>query len=195
MQPATCPVSQKSEASRPTYRPRRPRRSPLYRLLEDHFEDFLLSYEEHLQRQYGPLRPGIRKTVYKFLDCGILEHGFARVVCPQCKAEFLVAYSCKVRMLCPSCHAKRLTIWSEWLGEELLGDVPHRMITLTVPKRIRLFFLWDRKLLGLLARCAAETIRTFYRHMTGEPDGVPGMVISMQTVVAQFMNTLDRRIL
>jgi len=69
------------------------------------------------------------------------------------------------------------------------------MITLTVPKRIRLFFLWDRKLLGLLARCAAETIRTFYRHMTGEPDGVPGMVISMQTVVAQFMNTLDRRIL
>jgi len=55
------------------------------------------------------------------------------------------------------------------------------MITLTVPKRIRPFFLWDRKLLGLLARCAAETIRTFYRHMTGEPDGVPGMVISVQT--------------
>jgi hypothetical protein len=84
-------------------------------------------------------------------------------------------------MLCPSCHAKRLTIWGEWLGSELLEDVPHRMITLTVPKRIRPFFLWDRKLLGLLARCAAETIKTFYREMTGEAEGVPGMVVSVQT--------------
>jgi hypothetical protein len=84
-------------------------------------------------------------------------------------------------MLCPSCHAKRLTIWSEWLGEVLLENVPHRMITLTVPKRIRPYFLWDRKLLGLLARCAAETIKTFYREMTGEPDGVPGLVVSIQT--------------
>jgi len=29
-------------------------------------------------------------------------------------------------MLCPSCHAKRLTIWSEWFGAELLENVPHR---------------------------------------------------------------------
>jgi hypothetical protein len=84
-------------------------------------------------------------------------------------------------MLCPSCHAKRLTIWSEWLGEELLENVPHRMITLTVPKRIRPYFLWDRKLLGLLARCAAVVIKTFYREMTGEPEGTPGMVVSVQT--------------
>ena len=91
-----------------------------------------------------------------------LENGFARVVCGKCKAEFFVGYSCKVRMLCPSCHAKRLTIWSEWLGTDLLENLPHRMITLTVPKRIRPFFLWDRKLLGLLARCSAETIKYLY---------------------------------
>jgi len=85
MQTATCPINQKPAVSRPTYRPRRPRRSPLYRLLEDHFEDFLGSYDEHFQNQYGPLRPAIQKTVYKFLDCGILEHGCARVVCKNCK--------------------------------------------------------------------------------------------------------------
>jgi len=44
-----------------------------------------------------------------------------------------------------------LTICIEWLGKELLTDVPHRMITLTVPERIRPFFLWNRKLLGFLA--------------------------------------------
>ena len=72
-------------------------------------------------------------------------------------------------------------IWSEWLGAELLENVSHRMITLTVPKRIRPFFLRDRKLLGLLARCGARTIKTFYRAKTGEPDGTPGMVVSIQT--------------
>jgi hypothetical protein len=34
---------------------------------------------------------------------------------------------------------------------------------------------------GLLARSAAETIKTFYREMTGEPCGVPGIVVSIQT--------------
>ena len=117
----------------------------------------------------------------KYLECGILENGFARVVCGNCKAEFIVGFSCKTRILCPSPQAKRLVIWSEWLGEELLEDVPHRMITLTVPKRIRPYFLWDRKLLGLVARCAARTIRLFYREMTGEAEGTPGMVITIQT--------------
>jgi len=74
--------------------------------------------------------------------------------------------------------------------EELLEPVPHRMFTLTVRKRIRPFFLWDRKLLGALTLCAAETIKQFYRHMLREPRGAPGIVTSIQTVVAQFMNTL-----
>jgi hypothetical protein len=163
------------------YRPRYPRRSPLYRLLEDHFERFLLLYEEQFERKYGPLRSVVKRAVYRFLECGILEYGFARVVCRNCKSEFAVGFSCKSRLLCPSCLAKRLVLWSQWLGERLLAKVPHRMITLTVPKRLRPFFLWDRKLLGLLARAAAETIKIFYREMTGEPHGVPGIVVSIQT--------------
>jgi hypothetical protein len=72
-------------------------------------------------------------------------------------------------------------IWSQWLEEKLLEQVPHRMFTLTVPKRIRPFFLWDRKLLALLARSASETIKRFYQEMTGQPDAVPGIVLSVQT--------------
>jgi hypothetical protein len=43
------------------------------------------------------------KAIGAFLDCGILGHGFARVRCGGCLAEFLVAFSCKARGLCPSC--------------------------------------------------------------------------------------------
>ncbi len=41
-------------------------------------------------------------TTPPFLACGDLECGFARVRCDQCRAEFLVAFSCKARYLCPS---------------------------------------------------------------------------------------------
>jgi hypothetical protein len=74
---------------------------------------------------HGPLRSIVKRAVYRFLECGILEYGFARVVCKNCKSEFVVGLSCKTRLLCPSCQAKRLTLWSEWLGERLLAKVPH----------------------------------------------------------------------
>jgi hypothetical protein len=188
MRTATCPVKPNNAVARPTYRPRRPRRSPLYQILEDHFESFLLCYEERFRNRYGPLRLEIaRRTVYKYLDCGILERGFARVVCPECKAEFLIGFSCKTRF-CPSCHAKKLTLWSNRLVEELLTPIPHRMFTLTVPKRIRPFFLWDRKLLGSLAQCASESIKQFYRLILSDPTGTPGIITSIQTFGNQAAN-------
>jgi DNA-directed RNA polymerase subunit RPC12/RpoP len=36
----------------------------------------------------------------------LFENGFARVRCPDCREEFLLAFSCKTRELCPSCAAE-----------------------------------------------------------------------------------------
>ncbi|MCH8948479.1 MAG: transposase zinc-binding domain-containing protein [Acidobacteria bacterium] len=110
------------------YRPRRPRASPLYRLLEDHFAEFSTVYDERFAHRYGYWRPVIAEVVEKYLACGILEHGFARVRCGACKHEYLLAFSCKCRYFCPSCHAKRLALWGLWLEETLLADVPHRLM-------------------------------------------------------------------
>lgn len=76
-------------------------------------------------------------VVERFLACGVLEAGFARVRCDTCKAEYLLAFSCKTRCFCPSCHAKRVAEWTLWLGEDLLAPVPHRQMVFTVPKRLR----------------------------------------------------------
>ncbi len=38
--------------------------------------------------------------------------------------------------------------------EELLAEVPHRQVVLTIPKRLRIFFRFDRRLLGDLLGCA-----------------------------------------
>lgn len=62
-------------------------------------------------------------------------------------------FSCRTRGFCPSCHAKRLEEWGEWMRETLLLDVPHRQVVFTIPKMLRLFFKYNRKLLGSLCRC------------------------------------------
>jgi hypothetical protein len=45
-------------------------------------------------QKYGFLRPIISKVIYQYLDCGILANVFARVRCPSCKYEYLLAFSC-----------------------------------------------------------------------------------------------------
>jgi hypothetical protein len=55
------------------YRPRRPRASPLYRLIEDHFQEFTTVYDERFSRRYGYWRPVVGDVVDRFLACGILK--------------------------------------------------------------------------------------------------------------------------
>ena len=49
----------------------------------------------------------VEDSFRRLLDCGIVERGIARVVCPSCQYEILVPFSCKVRGLCPSCDGRR----------------------------------------------------------------------------------------
>ena len=76
------------------YRARKPKASPLWQCLWRHFDRFLEVYEERYQPRYGYLRPIIPEVVHKFLNCGDLERGFARIRCEHCKHEYLLALSC-----------------------------------------------------------------------------------------------------
>ena len=106
------------------YRRRQPEKTVLYRAVAHYFETFRKGNEERFQPTLGHFRKVIQDAVYKFLDCGIFEQGFARVRCPKCRHEFLVALSCKLRCICPSCHQKRELLWADWAAEELLEQVP-----------------------------------------------------------------------
>lgn len=89
------------------YRPRCPQATPLYRLVEAHHTDVRDAWEERFEGHYGFWRTSTDKAVGVYLDCGILENGFARLRCGTYQAEFLVPFSCKGRGLCPLCAAKR----------------------------------------------------------------------------------------
>jgi len=61
-------------------------------LVRDHFNVFEQVYAGRFQRQYGFWRMVIRTAMVKFVKCGDMKEGFARVRCPDCDKEIFVAF-------------------------------------------------------------------------------------------------------
>jgi hypothetical protein len=132
--PAGDPSSTQSAA--PTYTRHAPERTLLYALVQAHYADFLAQ----LAAQDHPLPAYVREAFEAYLRCGVLEHGFLRVVCEQCHAERLVAFSCKLRGLCPSCGGRRMAESARHLVNDVFGARPVRQWVLSVPFPLRWLF-------------------------------------------------------
>ena len=58
----------------------------------------------------------------RYLECGILAHGFARARCEMCGLGFWVAYSRTGRGVCPSCNARRMVETAAHMVEHVSGS-------------------------------------------------------------------------
>ncbi|HOS11873.1 MAG TPA: transposase [Candidatus Aminicenantes bacterium] len=152
----------------------------IHRVLFHHFERFLTEYESRFERDYGYFRPVVKEVVEKYLDCGNPRCGFARVRCRACREEYLLTFSCKTRGFCPSCQVKRVEIWGDWVRERLLWDVPHRQVVFTIPKMLRIFFKFKRRLLGDFSLAALRALKLYFEAVAGEPL-IPGVIAVIQT--------------
>ena len=169
------------------YTPRAPRKSNYYRLVEAHCEQLERVWDEVYQPKYGFWRPYIMDVIYKFLDCGDPHHGFARVKCQDCKHEYILPFSCKRRHFCPSCHQKRVIEFGEHLNEKVLDEVYHRQWVFSIPKRLRQYFMYDRKLLSKLSLCAWRVLSEYLKCSVSLENPIPGAIISVQTF-GEFLN-------
>lgn len=165
------------------YHPRTPSDSPLWRVLDEAYEEFRRSYPAVYQKRYGYFRPVVDEVVEDYLTCGDLQQGFARVRCttPGCRNEYLLAFSCKGRWFCPSCHEKRVVQFGEQVLGEVLYPVPHRQFVFTVPILLRGYFRHNQPRLTALCQCAAASLQTWLREVLRLPDGVLGMVVVIHT--------------
>ncbi len=91
-------------AAAPSYAPHVPERTPLYALVQAHYPDL----PARLAAEDRALPAYVLEELDAYLRCGVLDHGFLRVVCEQCRAERLVVFSCKQRGFCPGCSARRM---------------------------------------------------------------------------------------
>jgi len=178
-----CPLPHGLHIADPpaVYRPRHPERTAFYLLFQDHFDSYVRAYEERFEPRSGPLRPVVVRSVEEFLSCGRPEGGFARLRCPKCHAEHLLAFSCRTRNFCSSCQAKRSVLFAEKLTREILAPVPHRHWTFSIPRALRGLFERDRKLLGLLSQTVYASILKTFQALWDRPDVRPGCVVSLQT--------------
>ncbi len=167
--------------SKAVYRQRVPENSPYYHCVKDYFETCEQVYDDRFPRQYGFLRPYVKQVVYRYLDCGILKNGLARVRCGDCSHEYLLAFSCKRRHFCPSCHQKCVVEFGNWLCRDVVKAVPHRHVVLSTPEILRWYFLYDRKLLSELSRCVWATLKTVYKTALQDEKAMPGVVLAIQT--------------
>ena len=107
------------------YKPRKPQESQYYQCIEDNVENPEQVYDDRFSKKYGFFRSYIKQVIYRYLDCGILHNGFARVKCEECGHEFLLAFSCKRRHFCPSCvSANSSTLQGAGNFQLLRGEIP-----------------------------------------------------------------------
>jgi hypothetical protein len=67
-----------------TYEPRDPSRTVLYKVIADHLETFLASFEADPDATGLPAY--VQREFYDYLQCGILAHGFLRMGCDACNS-------------------------------------------------------------------------------------------------------------
>lgn len=89
-----------------SYAPRDPVASVLYQVVRDHYHTFRA--EASQLREGEGLPRFVDDGFDAFLRCGWHAGGFARFRCTGCRAERLVAFSCKGRGFCPSCGGRRM---------------------------------------------------------------------------------------
>lgn len=159
------------------YRRRTPEQTQLYRVVYHGRDELSRVWEERFQETYGVLRDEVLTTFDEYLNCGLLAHGAARVYCDACKHSLLVAFSCKKRGLCPSCGAKRAVKFGEHLYDSVLEKVPHRHCGFTLPKRLRIYFRYDRSLNNILFQAASTAVHA----VLGSDTQTPALILTVQT--------------
>lgn len=126
------------------YRPRQPRKTVLHQVVAEHLQTMLAvaSLRSDDGRGYPRF---VEREFRRYVECGALGRGFARVRCKSCGFERLLAFSCKGR-LCPSCQARRMHDLALHLGEQVIPSVPLRQWVMTVPRSLRFTLARDRTL-------------------------------------------------
>jgi hypothetical protein len=168
------------------YRRREPETSTLYAVLQQQLETFLAQAHHH-----GDGFPRfVERELRAFLKCGILAHGFARVHCPDCHHERLVAFSCKGRGFCPSCCGKRMTRIAEHLVERVMPVVAVRQWVLTVPPGLRYRLAYDHALCTKVLGVFSRALLASYRRRARER-GITGGQTGAVTLIQRFGSALN----
>ena len=172
---------------RGSYHRHEPEKTALYGVVADHLETFLDTARQQSSTG-GGCPKFVEREFRRYLGCGILANGFARLRCPSCGFERLVAFSCKGR-ICPSCWARRMGDTAAHLVDRLLPVAQYRQWVLTFPWELRLTLAMNRRLLSEMLRFFMLTLFSWQRKR-GRSLGIRGETGAI-TFIQRFGGALN----
>ncbi len=149
------------------YTPRRSQETVLYGVLQEHLETFI----ERAESDGRELPAFVKKELRAFLECGVIELGFARLECSGCRYNRLLPFSCKGRGFCPSCCGRRMSETAAHLVDGVFPAVPVRQWVLSLPFDLRARVAFDSELRRLVLRAFLRVVFAWLRRQ-GRAQGV-----------------------
>jgi hypothetical protein len=157
----------------------------LHQAVRGHLASFLAETADR-----GGLPRFVERDFARYLACGVLAHGFARLPCAGCRAEVLVPLSCKSRGVCPSCNARRAHDTAIHLVERVLPRAPYRQWTLSLPMPVRFYLATDAGLLSEVLGLFVRALFAFQRR-TARRLGVSRPLTGAVAFVQRFGSALQ----
>jgi hypothetical protein len=71
--------------------------------------------------------------------------------------------------------------FGEWLCAEVLKYVPHRQWVFSIPKRLRIYFMFDRRLPAKLSCCAWKVLNLYLTQAAAYDDAKAGAAVAVQS--------------
>ena len=132
----------------------------------------------NFQKEFeGKLRKAIKTNIVKVLSCKNPARGYQKFQCSdsKCTHSKKVFFTCKSR-LCSSCGRKAT---ADWINKQLniLPDVSWQHITFTMPDALWDFFAYNRELLNIIPKLAAQSIKKIAK----DKKVTPGIFIAIHT--------------
>ena len=152
------------KAHRAPYRPRSPKETLFYQVIGGYFPQFLKKLEDQNGEASVSLPDHVQAEFVAYLKCGILEHGFVKMSCEDCKATLLVPLSCKKRGFCASCIGKRMNEGAAFFVTNVIPKVPVRQWVLSFPMPARFWMARNPRLMSGLLNIFMRAVHRYYKN-------------------------------
>jgi hypothetical protein len=161
------PISPCAKMPKANYERHAPERSLLYQIIKQNWSTFTARCEA----ENHPVPRFVRREFEAYLRCGILDYGFARIYCQECRYDRLIAFSCKKRGFCGSCLAHRMSETSARLSDSLIPKIPTRQWVLSVPAPLRYLIAYDNDALKAVLSAFTGSLFSYLRKMAKRSGG------------------------
>jgi len=156
-----------------------PASQALHRVVRENLATFYAAIEQGWE---SGLPEFVRAEFSRYLDCSVLERGFAHLACQDCGLPRLVAFTCAGRGFCPTCLGRRMNQTTHNLLAHVLPAQPLRQWVVTVPFPLRAPLAYEPGLMALVARVFEDSLLRWVRQRLapGDPTAQGGLLTVIQ---------------